>query len=198
MCIARSIASGIGSHARSRLPRLPSAVVEATRSLRLQVGGKKPVEGHPVEAGQARMQMSIHVKVVGLSLVQGGHVPARVLSRTAPGELTCPNAEGTPAGRTDPGRRERALSSFVPQSWQPVIPLIAFTLFYVRSEWARSLHRMPLAPESNQERVKNDAPPVTCYLLCLSIDGNNGTLFPKEDKRRYKMLYSSRGSMREY
>jgi hypothetical protein len=23
------------------------------------------VEGHPVEAGQARMQMSIHVKVVG-------------------------------------------------------------------------------------------------------------------------------------
>jgi hypothetical protein len=24
------------------------------------------VEGHPAEAGQARMQMSIHVKVVGL------------------------------------------------------------------------------------------------------------------------------------
>jgi len=82
MCIARSIASGIGSHARSRLPRLPSAVVEATRSLRLQVGGKKPVEGHPAEAGQARMQMRIHVKVVGLSLVPRGHVPARVLSRT--------------------------------------------------------------------------------------------------------------------
>jgi len=28
--------------------------------------GEKPVEGHPSEAGQARMQMSIHVKVVGL------------------------------------------------------------------------------------------------------------------------------------
>src|SRR5215471_13505352 len=95
MCIARSIASGIGRFARSRLPGLPSAVVEATRPLRLQVGGKKPVEGHPAEAGQARMQVSIHVKVVGLSLVQQGHVPARVRSRTAPGELTCPNAEGT-------------------------------------------------------------------------------------------------------
>jgi hypothetical protein len=34
-----------------------------------RVGGEKPVEGHPVEAGQARMQMSIHVKVVGLLLV---------------------------------------------------------------------------------------------------------------------------------
>jgi hypothetical protein len=77
------------------------------RSLRLQVGGKKPVEGHPVEAGQARLQMSRHVKVVGLSLVQRGHVPARVLSRTRPGEITCRNAEGTLAGGTDPGRRER-------------------------------------------------------------------------------------------
>jgi len=57
-------------------------VWEAARSLRLQVGGKKPVEGHPDEAGQARMQTSIHVKVVGLSLVQRGHVPARVLSGT--------------------------------------------------------------------------------------------------------------------
>jgi|GraSoi2013_100cm_1033763.scaffolds.fasta_scaffold11174_5 hypothetical protein len=38
----------------------------------LQVGGEKPVEGHPKEAGQARMQMSIHVKVVGLSLVLRG------------------------------------------------------------------------------------------------------------------------------
>ncbi len=55
---------------------------QATRSLRLQVGGQKPVEGHPDEAGQARMQVSIHVKVVGLSLVQQGHVPARVLLRT--------------------------------------------------------------------------------------------------------------------
>jgi hypothetical protein len=28
--------------------------------------GEKPVEGHPIEAGEARMQTSIHVKVVGL------------------------------------------------------------------------------------------------------------------------------------
>ncbi|HYU71953.1 MAG TPA: hypothetical protein VEL31_04665 [Ktedonobacteraceae bacterium] len=65
------------------------------------------MEGYPVEAGQARMRMRIHVKVVGLSLVQRGRVPTRVLSRTGPGELTCWNAEGTLAGRTDPGRRER-------------------------------------------------------------------------------------------
>ncbi|GAC1312429.1 MAG: hypothetical protein NVSMB27_48770 [Ktedonobacteraceae bacterium] len=30
------------------------------------------MEGQPDEAGQARMQTSIHVKVVGLSLVQRG------------------------------------------------------------------------------------------------------------------------------
>ena len=107
MCIARSIASGIGSHTTSRLPGPRSAVWGTIRSLRLQVGGKKPVEGHPVEAGQARLQMSRHVKVVGLSLVQRGHVPARVLTRTRPGEITCRNAEGTLAGQTDPGRRER-------------------------------------------------------------------------------------------
>jgi hypothetical protein len=41
-----------------------------------------PVEGHPEEAGQARMQMSIHVKVVGLSLVQRGHIPTCMLLRT--------------------------------------------------------------------------------------------------------------------
>jgi hypothetical protein len=38
----------------------------ASRPLRLQVVGEKPVEGHPTEAGQARLQMSRHVKVVGL------------------------------------------------------------------------------------------------------------------------------------
>jgi IS605 OrfB family transposase len=32
-------------------PQLRGAVLEATRSLRLQAGGKKPVEGHPDEAG---------------------------------------------------------------------------------------------------------------------------------------------------
>jgi hypothetical protein len=52
------------------------------RPVQLQAGWEKPVEGHPKEAGQARMQMRIHVKVVGLSLVLAGHVPARVRSRT--------------------------------------------------------------------------------------------------------------------
>ncbi len=39
------------------------------------------MEGHPSEAGQARLQASRHDKVVGLSLVQWGHVPARVVRR---------------------------------------------------------------------------------------------------------------------
>jgi hypothetical protein len=40
-----------------------NAVVEPCESsLRLQVGGKKPVEGKPDETGQAGMQMSIHVE----------------------------------------------------------------------------------------------------------------------------------------
>ena len=74
-----------------------SAVVEpCERSLRLQVGGKKPVEGKPDETGQAGMQMSIHVKVVRLSLVQREDVPVRILSRTAPESIASWNVEGTP------------------------------------------------------------------------------------------------------
>jgi hypothetical protein len=42
------------------------------RPLRLQAVGEKPGEGNPADPGQARMQVSIHVKVVGLALVQGG------------------------------------------------------------------------------------------------------------------------------
>ena len=51
-----------------------------TRPERLQVAWEKPVESKLNEAGQARMQMRIHVKVVGLLLVQRGHVPTRMLS----------------------------------------------------------------------------------------------------------------------
>jgi hypothetical protein len=39
--------------------------VSAFRPLRLQVAGEKPVEGHPSEAGQAGMQMSIHARWCG-------------------------------------------------------------------------------------------------------------------------------------
>src|SRR5260221_625400 len=69
--------------------------------------GRSILEGTPLIGCQARLQMSRHVKVVGLSLVLAGHVPARVRSRTRPGEITCPNAEGTRACRTDPGQRAR-------------------------------------------------------------------------------------------
>ena len=66
------------------------------------------MEGHPAEAGQARMQMSIHVKVVGLSLVPRGHVPARVLSRTAPDPLASWNMAGTLGRPNGEGRRKRS------------------------------------------------------------------------------------------
>jgi hypothetical protein len=78
----------------------------SARPERLQVAWEKPVEGHPDEAGQARMQMSRHANGGALAGPKE-HVPARVLWRTAPGEITCPNAEGTLAGWTDPGRRAR-------------------------------------------------------------------------------------------
>ena len=74
MCIARFIANGIGNRAKLRLllHRFQKVAEEASgpnapaRPPRLKVVGEKPVEGDPSEAGQARMQMSIHVKVVGL------------------------------------------------------------------------------------------------------------------------------------
>ena len=109
------------------------------RPVQLEAGWEKPVEGHPDEAGQARMRMSIHVKVVGLSLVPREHVPARVLSRTSSGELTCPNAEGTRAGRTDPERRERLLSRFVPQIWPLSIPRALL------QPWS-PVHKLPVLP----------------------------------------------------
>jgi hypothetical protein len=82
--------------------------LSVARPLRLQVVGEKPVEGYPAEAGQARMQMSIHVKVVGLSLVLRGHVPARVLSRTSPDPLASWNTEGTLGRLNGEGRRKRS------------------------------------------------------------------------------------------
>ncbi len=57
-------------------------------------------EGNPGDPAQARMQVSIHVKVVGLLLVQRGHVPTRMLSRTAPQIITHGNLAGTPVCRT--------------------------------------------------------------------------------------------------
>jgi hypothetical protein len=54
--------------------------MSASRPLRLQVVGEKPVEGHPAEAGPQADEPAR--KVVGLSLVLRGHVPTRVPSRT--------------------------------------------------------------------------------------------------------------------
>jgi len=65
--------SFIGSHASNAV---------AERPVRLQVGWEKAGEGTPDEPAQARMQMSIHVKVVGLLLDQRGHDSDSMLSRS--------------------------------------------------------------------------------------------------------------------
>ena len=52
-------------------------------------------EGNPSDPAQARMQVSIHVKVVGLLLVQQGHVPTPMPLRTAPHVITHWNVAGT-------------------------------------------------------------------------------------------------------
>jgi hypothetical protein len=77
MCIARSIASGIGSLRKRRLRRPGPSANEQT-----------------CERGGA---------IVG----PRGDVPTRLTLRATPGEITCRKAEGTLTRRTEPGRRER-------------------------------------------------------------------------------------------
>jgi hypothetical protein len=57
-------------------------------------------EGNPFDPAQARMQVSIHVKVMGLLLDLRGHVPAHMLSRTAPQVIVHWNVTGTLVCRT--------------------------------------------------------------------------------------------------
>ncbi len=57
--------------------------------------GRMAGEGNPCDPAQARLQVSRHVKVVGLLLVQRGHVPTRMLSRTSSQAFTPWNAAGT-------------------------------------------------------------------------------------------------------
>jgi len=72
-----------------------STVITAERPVRLQVGREKPGEGNPEDPGQARSQMSEHVKVVGLLLVLREHVPTHMRSQTAPRVITRRNVAGT-------------------------------------------------------------------------------------------------------
>ena len=84
----------------------------------------KAGEGNPADPAQARMHMSIHDKVVGLLLVRLGDVPICIVLRTPPGEITCWNAEGTLAGRTDPGRQKQLLSRSVYRFGQRLTPRV--------------------------------------------------------------------------
>jgi hypothetical protein len=73
MCIARSIASGIGSVGKRRLRRPQQAAeVTHTPSPATGRGGEACQRGTPQRlVGQARLQTSRHVNVVGLALAQG-------------------------------------------------------------------------------------------------------------------------------
>jgi hypothetical protein len=94
-----------------------------TRPVQLEAGWEKPAEGHPCEAGQARLQMSRHVKVVGLFAGPMG-------ARSSPHALTdmtwfdnvleCGRNAGK-AGLIQGGAN--AVSSFVPQIWILLTPL---------------------------------------------------------------------------
>ena len=53
-------------------------------------------EGNPDEAGQAGMQMSIHVECGAAIVGPMEDVPVCILSRTVPGSITSWNVEGTP------------------------------------------------------------------------------------------------------
>ena len=81
--------------------------MRASRPLRLEAVGEKPVEGHPAEAGQARLQVSRHVKVVGLVAGPKGDVPTHILCRTSPDPLAARNVEGTLSKLHGEGRHER-------------------------------------------------------------------------------------------
>ena len=83
--------------------------VSVARPLRLHVAGEKPGEGNPADPGQARMQASIQVKVVGLALVQRGYVPAYLPLRTTPDPLASWKMAGTPGRPKGEGRRERCV-----------------------------------------------------------------------------------------
>ncbi len=55
-----------------------------------------PAEGNPDEAGQAGMQVSIHVEGGAAIVGPMEDVPVCILSRTAPESITFWNVEGTP------------------------------------------------------------------------------------------------------
>ena len=82
--------------------------MRASRPLRLQVAGEKPVEGNPTDPGQARLQVSRHVKVVGLVAGPKGDVPTHILCRTSPDPLAARNVEGTLSKLHGEGRHERS------------------------------------------------------------------------------------------
>ena len=84
-CITVFIRKCTGNHVSQDLVERP---------VRLDVGREKPGEGNPDDPGQARSQMSEHVKVAGLLLVSRGHVPTHMPSQTAPQVITHWNVEG--------------------------------------------------------------------------------------------------------
>jgi hypothetical protein len=85
-------------------------------------------EGNPVDPAQARMQMSIHVKVVGLLLVQRGTFqPASSLGQHLQ-VITRWNAVGTVMGSMRAERQKQLLSMPVYGFGQLLTPRITITM----------------------------------------------------------------------
>jgi hypothetical protein len=109
MCIARSIASGIGSLGKRRLRRPHQAAeVAHTPSPATGRGGEACQRGTPAKTGRPGPSANEQTcERGGASAGPRGDVPTRLTLRATPGEITCRKAEGTPTRRTEPGRRER-------------------------------------------------------------------------------------------
>ena len=122
MCTTRFIASGIGNRAKLRpgshpLPvrekTAPELVVRTPPSAATGRRGEACRRDTPAKTGRPGPYASEHTRQGGGAIAgRKRHVPACVLLRTRPGEITCLNAEGTLAGQTDPGRRERCCLRF--------------------------------------------------------------------------------------
>jgi hypothetical protein len=116
MCIARSIASGIGSLGKRRLRR-PQQAAEVTHapSPAIGRGGEACLRGTPAKTGRPGPSANEQTCESGGAIAgPRGDVPTRLTLRTTPGEITCRKAEGTLTRRTEPGRRERACRELSP------------------------------------------------------------------------------------
>src|SRR5260370_35416663 len=109
MCIARSIASGMGTLGKKRRRPDQAAEVTHTPSPATGRGGEACQRGTPAKTGRPGPSANEQTWERGGAIAgPRGDVPTRLTFRATPGELTGRKPEGTLARRPEPGRRERA------------------------------------------------------------------------------------------